>query len=199
MAFIPYLQRKAHVELKPGDFVRIQNSFYIIDEIRKFRRYFPTDYTFYVATQPALDLIELTGSLKSRFQHIDKFAVVATQVTTTVQVLYRNTDVTGLQFGHLWTTLNAGVAAPTELSINSFSREDIIRCIVTFPLVAPLETAVRLWFSGEEYTLVEFPKEGGPAKDGIPARFVLIVPYGFSRVMTKDEFADAEISFRLRT
>ncbi len=195
MAFIPYLQRKAHVELKPGDFVRIQNSFYVIDEVRKFRRPFPDATTFYAAGQ-TVDLIALTGSLRSRFQHIDKFAIVADVVTTTVQVLYRNTDVTGLQFGHLWTTLNANIAAPNELCLNSFSREDIIRVIINYGVG---ETDVRLWFSGEEYTLVEFPKEGGPAEDGIPARFVLAVPYGFSRVMTKEEFKGAEISFRLRT
>lgn len=197
MAFIPYLQRKAHVELKPGDFVRIQGGFFIIDEIRKFRRPFEDSQTPYVGSQ-TVDIIALTGSLKSRFQHIDKFAIDTPLATTTVQVLYRNTDVTGLQFGHLWTINNAGVAAPNELGINSFSREDIIRIVITVPAAAPL-TQVTIWFSGEEYTLVEFPKEGGPAKDGIPARFVLIVPYGFSRVMTKDEFADAEISYRLRT
>ena len=188
--FVPFCQRKIHYELKPGDFVRIQNSFYVIDEVRKFRRWF--DYN---ATTTD-DIIALTGSLRSRFQHIDKFAIAADLATSTVQILYRNTDVTGLQFGHLWTTLNAGVGAPNELGINSFSREDIIRVVVT---LAAGETEVRLWWSGEEYTLVEFPKDGGPAKDGIPARFVLCVPYGFSRVMTKEEFKGAEISHRLRT
>ena len=197
MAFIPYLQRKAHVELKPGDFVRIQNSFYVIDEVRKFRRPLADSQTPYVGSQ-TVDLIALTGSLRSRFQHIDKFAIDTPLATTTVQVLYRNTDVTGLQFGHLWTINNAGVASPNELGINSFSREDIIRVVITVPVAAP-NTAVTLWFSGEEYTLVEFPKDGGPAEDGIPARFVLCVPYGFSRVMTKEEFKGAEISFRLRT
>ena len=188
--FIPYTQRKTHVELKPGDFVRIQNSFYVIDEIRKFRR--PLAY---IGSQTD-DLIPLTGSLRSRFQHIDKFAIDALLATITVQVLYRGTDVTGLQFGHLWTTLNANVASPNELGINSFSREDIIRVVIT----TPAETdALTLWFSGEEYTLVEFPQDGGPAKDGVPARFVLVVPYGFSSVMTKEEFDGAQISHRLRT
>lgn len=188
--FIPYVQRKAHYELKPGDFVRIQGDFFIIDEVRKFRR--PFDF---VATETR-DLIQLSGSLKSRFQHIDKFAVDATLAATTVTVLYRQTDITGLQFAHTWTTLNANVNAPNEPGINSFSREDLIRVVVTF---AALETAVTLWFSGEEYTLVPFPTDGGPAEDGIPSRFVIVVPYGFSRVMTKEEFADAQISFRLRT
>ena len=188
--FIPYVQRKAHLELKPGDFVRIQGTFFVIDEVRRFRRWY--DYT---ATSTA-DLIELTGSLKSRFQHIDKFAVVATLATTTVQVLYRNTDVTGLQYANTWTTLNANVAAPNELDINSFSREDIVRVVVTFDA---LETAARLWFSGEEYTLVEFPKDGGPASDGVPSRFVTVLPYGFSRVMTKEEFENSQIGTRLRT
>lgn len=197
MAFVPYVQRKTHVELKPGDFVRIQGDFFIIDEIRKFRRPFDDSQTPYIGSQ-TVDLIALTGSLKSRFQHIDKFAIDTPLATTTVQVLYRNTDVTGLQFGHLWTINNAGVAAPHELGINSFSREDIIRIVITVPAAAP-NTQVMIWFSGEEYTLVEFPKDGGPAGDGVPARFVLVVPYGFSRVMTKDEFADAQISYRLRT
>jgi len=196
--FVPYTQRKAHVELKPGDFVRIQGDFYEIDEVRKFRRAYPSPITTYAAGQPAVQCIELTGSLKSRFQHIDKFAVVATQVTSTVSVLYRNTDVTGLQYAHPWTTLNANVASPNELNINSFSREDLITLVVTFSLVPP-ETAMRIWFSGEEYTLVDYPKKGGPAEDGVPARFVLVAPYGFSRVMSKEEFETAQMAQKLRT
>ena len=194
--FVPYVQRKTHVELKPADFVRIQNAFYVIDEVRKFRRWFD-----YEGSETA-DLIPLTGSLRSRFQHIDKFAVVADPATSTVQVLYRGTDITGLQFGHLWNTLNAAVGSPAELGINSFSREDIIRVVVT--CVADTDD-VRLWWSGEEYTLVEFPKTGGvidPVTEkgtGVPERFVLVVPYGFSRVMTHREFEGAEISHRLRT
>lgn len=195
MAFIPYLQRKAHVELKPGDFVRIQGDFFIIDEVRKFRRPFDDSQTPYVGSQ-TVNLIQLTGSLKSRFQHIDKFAIDTPLVTSTVQVNYRGTDITGLQFGHLWTINNAGVGAPTEFGINSFSREDIIQAVITTVLAAE---QVMLWFSGEEYTLVEFPNDGGPAADGMPARFVLVAPYGFSRVMTKEEFKSAQIDDRLRT
>ena len=59
--FVPFVQRKAHYELKPGDFVRIQGKFFIIDEIRRFRR--PFDFT---ATETR-QLIQLTGSLANRF------------------------------------------------------------------------------------------------------------------------------------
>jgi len=194
--FVPYTQRKAHVELKPGDFVRIQSDFFIIDEVRKFRRPYPDAITFYTANQAALNLPELTGSLKSRFQHIDKFAIDAVDATTTVVITYRNTDITGLQFAHVWTTLNAGVASPNEIGINSFSREDLFTLTLT---IGAVETAVRLWFSGEEYTLVAFPDNGGPGGDGIPARFVVIAPYGWSRVVSKEEFETSEMAQRLRT
>ena len=195
MSFIPFLQRKAHLELKPGDFVRIQGDFFIIDEVRKFRRPFPSATTTWAGTRQE-DLTELTGSLKSRFQHIDKFAIEAAEVTSTVEVIYRGTDVTGLQFGHVWTTFNANVGAPDELDINSFSREDLIRVNIVTVLVA---SVVRLWFSGEEYTLVDFPADGGPGKDGFPARFVVVAPYGFSRVMSKDEFKSAQMASKLRS
>lgn len=191
--FVPYVQRKTYYELKPGDFVRIQGDFYIIDEIRRFRR--PFDYS---ASQTD-ELTPLTGSLKSRFQHIDKFAVdpEATCLNTQVVVTYRGTDITGMQYGHVWTTKNADADHPAEIDINSFSREDIISATITY---ATGETGdVSLWFSGEEYTLVEFPKTGGPAKDGMPGRFVIAHPYGFSRVITKEEFEEADMKGRLRT
>lgn len=199
MAFIPYVQRKAHVELKPGDFVRIQNDFFIIDEVRKFRRPYPDADTIpplYIVTNPTINLVALTGALKARFQHIDKFAIDAQVATTYVQLLYQNTDVTGLQYAHLWTTLNAGVANPTELGINSFTSQDLFAMTLTFGVG---ETGVRIWFSGEEYTLVDFPEEGGPGKDGFPARFVVITRYGWSRVMSKEEFIDSQMAQRLRT
>jgi len=196
--FVPYTQRKAHTELKPGDFVRIQGDFYIIDEIRKFRRPYPDATTFYNASQPSVQCVELTGSLKSRFQHIDKFSIHATLGTTTVTIVYKNTDVTGLQYAHLWTINNANLVAPDELGINSFSREDLITFTLTFDPDDD-ETAVRIWFSGEEYTLVEYPGKGGPGADGIPARFVVITSYGWSRVMSKEEFIESETAQRLRT
>ena len=188
--FIPFVQRKAHVELKPGDFVRIQNDFYIIDEVRKFRYPF-----FFTALSEVRQLVAMTGTLKSRFRHIDKFAIDADDaINTTVQLQYRNTDVTGLQYAHTWTINNANLAAPDELDVNSFSREDLI----TVTLVTT-DPTVTIWFSGEEYTLVEYPKSGGPAEDGKPARFVVVTPYGFSRVMTKEEFDTSEMAQRLRT
>ena len=53
------------------------------------------------------------------------------------------------------------------------------------------ETA--LWFSGEEYTLVEYPT------GDIPNRFVIVAYYGFSRVVTKEEFEVADMAGRMRT
>lgn len=193
--FIPYTQRKTHVELKPGDFVRIQGDFFEIDEVRKFRRPFDDITTPLVGSQ-TVQCIALTGSLKSRFQHIDKFAIDAALATVVCSILYRNTDVTGLQYAHSWNINNANLLAPTELGINSFSREDLITVVVTTPNVTD---EYYLWFSGEEYTLVDYPKTGGPASDGIPARFVLIAPYGFSRVMSKEEFETAQMAQKLRT
>ncbi len=190
MSFIPYLQRQAHRELSPGDFCRIQNSFFIIDEVRRFR------FPFVFEASGVLDITELTGRLKSRFRHIDKFAMAATLATTTVSITYRNTDVTGLQFAHVFTTVNANLGSPDQLDINSFSREDIIRVTVTFPVG---ETEATLWFSGEEYTLVAFPEDGGPNGDGVPERFVIVVPYGFSKVNRAEVFKDAQIAQRLRT
>lgn len=201
MSFIPYLQRKAHVELKPADFVRIQGDFFIIDEVRKFRRPFPIVTETWAGTRQE-DLTELTGNLKSRFQHIDKFAIEAAEVTSTVEVIYRGADITGLQYGHLWTNYNANVGSPTELGINSFGKEDIIRVNITTVLVV---STVRLWFSGEEYTLVGFPKEGGVIDpetgkgSGIPERFVIVAPYGFSRVITYKEFTRSQMATKLRS
>ena len=190
MAFIPTLQRSIHRELDHADFCRIQDEFFIIDEVRRFR------FPFVFAATGTLDITQLTGSLKSRFRHIDKFAVAAADPTTTVSVTYRQTDVTGLQFAHTFTTVNSGLANPDMLNINSFSREDIVRVVVTFGVG---ETEITLWFSGEEYTLVAFPEEGGPKKDGIPERFVIVVPYGFSKVKRAEVFKDAQIANRLRT
>ena len=200
MSFIPTLQRTIHRELDPGDFVRIQSEFYIIDEVRRFRFPFVFAATGALAAAAAA---ALTGSLKSRFRHIDKFSMAAAVVTSTVQLLFRQTDVTGLQFANLFTTVNANMGSPVELDINSFSREDLINANVIFGAV---ETGVTLWFSGEEYTLVKFPEKGGipdpkdPEKGlGIPERFVIVTPYGFSKVNRYEVFRDAQIAFRLRT
>lgn len=186
--FVPFVQWKAHLELKPGDFTRIQGRNFIIDEIRRFRR--PYTYT----TTTTADLRELTGSMAKRFQHVDKFAVVpGAGVTCTVALTYRGVDVTGQQYAHTWNQNNANVAAPDELDINSFSAEDLIRLVITYTAGAP--TASIVWFSGEEYTLVEYP---GAAAD-LPDRFVIVHPYGFSRVVTKEEFEKAGMAGRLRT
>ena len=185
--FVPFTQRKAHYELKPGDFVRIQGSFFIIDEIRRFRRPF-----VFTATE-IQQLIQLTGSLANRFIHLDKFAVdpeaacAGTQVTLT----YRGANITGLQYGHVWTNLNADPLSPDEIDLNSFSREDILQASVDYVVGETGTTA--LWFSGEEYTLVEYP--GGKT----PNRFVIVAYYGFSRVVTKEEFVDADMAGRMRT
>lgn len=185
MTFVPFTQWKQHLELKPGDFCRIQGKFFIIDEVRKFRR----PYTFTATTTQ--DLLQLTGSMAKRFQHIDKFAVSpGAGVTVTVAVTYRGVDVTSLQYAHTWNQLNANVAAPDELDIVSFSQEDIVRVVVTYTAGAP--TATVLWFSGEEYSLVEYPA-------GQPPRFMIVHPYGFSRVLTYDEFEQGEMASRLRT
>lgn len=191
--FVPFVQRKIHHELKPGDFVRVSGKFYIVDEIRRFRR--PFDYTATTTDE----LLQLTGSMPQRFQHIDKFAVdpVAAAAGVRVTLVFKGVDVTGQQYGHVWTTLNANVNSPDELDVNSLSREDVMTATITY---AAGETGdVSIWFSGEEYTLVEFPSRGGPGEDGIPARFVIVHPYGFSRVVTKEEFVSAEMSGRLRT
>ena len=185
--FIPFLQRKAHYELKPGDFVRIQGKFFIIDEIRRFRR------PFVFTDSDQQQLIQLTGSLANRFIHLDKFAVdpEAACVGTQVTVIYRGSDITGLQYAHVWTTLNADPLAPQEIDLNSFTREDILQATLVYVEGETGTTA--LWFSGEEYTLVEYPK------GQIPNRFVIVAYYGFSRVVTKEEFEAADMAGRMRT
>lgn len=191
MSFIPYIQEKLHRELLPGDFVRIQGKNFIIDEVRRFRRPFT-----YTATITA-DLLQLTGSMSKRFQHIDKMAVSpGATVACTVQLTYRGVDVTGLQYGHTWNQLNAAVIAPDELDINSFTQEDVVRLTITYTAGAGVATIV--WFSGEEYTLVEYPSQGDEPSQ-LPERFVIVHPYGFSRVVTSDEFARAGMASRLRT
>lgn len=185
--FIPFIQRKTHIELKPGDFVRIQNKFYMIDQIRRYRR--PFEFTQTEQRQ----LLQVTGSMPQRFQHLDKFSVdpeaacTGTQVTLT----YGGVDVTGLQYGHVFTTLNADPAQPYELDINTFSREDIIQASVVYAAGETGTTA--LWFSGEEYTVVEYPQ------GKTPDRFVIVAYHGFSRVVTKEEFEAADMAGRLRT
>lgn len=107
--------------------MRVQGRNYIIDEVRRFRR----PYTFTTTTQQ--DLVELTGSMTKRFQHVDKMSVQpGTGVTCTVALTYRGVDVTGLQYAHTWNQVNANLAAPDELDINSFTREDIIRLTITY-------------------------------------------------------------------
>ena len=106
MSFIPTVQRTIHREFDPGDFVRVQQAYYIIDEVRRFR------YPFVFAATGALAAAvaaALTGSLPSRFRHIDKFSIAAADATTTVQLLFRQTDLTGLQFANLFTTVNANM------------------------------------------------------------------------------------------
>jgi hypothetical protein len=189
--FVPYVQEKIHRELLPGDFVRVQGKNYIIDEVRRFRR----PYTF--TTTTTQDLTELTGSMTKRYQHVDKFAVSPGQgVTCTVALTYRGVDVTGLQYAHTWSNLNANVLSPNELDINSFTREDIIRLVITYTAGAP--TATIVWFSGEEYSLVEYPTQGDKTAE-LPERFVIVHPYGFSRVVTSQEYVKAELTGRLRT
>ena len=185
--FVPFTQRKVHYELKPGDFVRAQGKFFIIDEIRRFRR--PFDFT---ATETR-QLIQLTGSLANRFIHLDKFAVdpEATCTGTEVTLTYRGANITGLQYGHVWTNLNADPLTPDEIDLNSFTREDILQAIVTYAAGEAGTTA--LWFSGEEYTVVEYPT------DKTPNRFVIVAYYGFSRVVTKEEFEEADMAGRMRT
>lgn len=191
MSFIPYIQEKIHRELLPGDFVRIQGRNFIIDEVRRFRRPFT-----YTATTIA-DLLQLTGSMSKRFQHIDKFAVSpGAGVTCTVQLTYRGVDVTGMQYGHTWNQLNAAVVAPDELDINSFTQEDVVRLTITYTAGAPTPTIV--WFSGEEYSLVEYSTQGDD-QGQLPERFVIVHPYGFSRVVTSDEFVKASMANKLRT
>lgn len=191
MSFIPYIQEKIHRELLPGDFVRIQGKNYMIDEVRRFRR--PFTYT----NTTTADLLQLTGSMSKRFQHIDKMAVSpGVGVTCTVQLTYRGVDVTGLQYAHTWNQLNAAVAAPNELDINSFTQEDVVRLAITY--TAGALTATIVWFSGEEYTLVEYPTQGDTQQQ-LPERFVIVHPYGFSRVVTSDEFIKAGMASRLRT
>ena len=190
-AFVPFVQWKDHRELLPGDFVRVQGRNYIIDEVRRFRR----PYTFTTTTQQ--DLVELTGSMSKRFQHVDKMAVAPGQgVACTVALTYRGVDVTGLQYAHTWTNINANLAAPDELDINSFTREDIIRLTITYTAGAPTVTTV--WFSGEEYSLVEYPTQGDSVGE-LPDRFVITQPYGFSRVVTSAEYVKAGLTGRLRT
>ena len=191
MSFVPFVQWKDHRELLPGDFVRVQGRNYIIDEVRRFRR----PYT-YTATTTA-DLVQLTGSMTKRFQHIDKMAIAPGQgVACTVTLTYRGVDITGLQYAHTWTNLNASVAAPDELDINSFTQEDLIRLVITYTAGAPTATVV--WFSGEEYSLVEYPTQGDDV-NMLPDRFVITHPYGFSRVVTSQEFVKAAMAGRLRT
>lgn len=162
--------------------MRIQGTFFLIDEVRRFRRPFEFDDT------ETRNLVRLTGSLKKRFQHIDKFAVEPDEgIVTTVAMTYRGVDVTGLQYAHTWTSSNANILAPNELDINSFGREDLITVAVT------TTGDVTIWFSGEEYTLVEYPA------GKVPPRFVCVVPYGFSRVVTAAEFEEADMAARLRT
>ena len=189
--FVPFVQWKDHRELLPGDFVRTQGRNYIIDEVRRFRR----PYTFTATT--VQDLVEMTGSMTKRFQHIDKMAVSPGQgVALTVALTYRGVDVTGLQYAHTWDALNANVVAPDELDINSFTREDIMRITVTYTAGAPVPTVV--WFSGEEYSLVEYPTQGDDMGT-LPDRFVIVDAYGFSRVVTSAEYIKAELTGRLRT
>jgi len=191
MSFIPYIQEKIHRELLPGDFVRIQGRNFIIDEVRRFRR--PFTYTGTVTA----DLLQLTGSMTKRFQHIDKMAVSpGAGVTCTVQLTFRGVDVTGLQYGHTWNQLNANVAAPNELDINSFTQEDLVRLTITYVAGAPTPTIV--WFSGEEYSLVDYPTQG-EGESQLPERFVIVHPYGFSRVVTAIEFVKAGMDSKLRT
>jgi hypothetical protein len=190
MSFIPFIQWKDHRELLPGDFTRIQGRNYIIDEVRRFRRPFP-----YTATTTA-DLTQLTGSMAKRFQHIDKLAVSpGAGITCTVALTFRGVDVTGLQYAHTWTNLNANVVAPNELDINSFTQEDLVRLVITY--TAGAGTTI-VWFSGEEYSLVEYPTQGDAAEQ-LPERFVIVHPYGFSRVVTSQEFYKAGMAGRLRT
>jgi len=202
--FWPFQQRKAHRELDPGDFVRVQGHWYIIDQIRRWRR--PFDYDQDDGDQD-VQLTQLTGSMTKRFQHIDKFAVDPDATCPLVQVVlsYRGTDVTGQQYGHAFWQYNANRLAPYELNNCSFSTEDIIRVVVTF---ADGETGiVTLWFSGEEYTLVNYkpPEEytidyKPPVKaPREPSRFVVVSPYGFSRVMTLKEFKESGMDASLRT
>jgi len=190
MSFIPFIQEKIHRELMPGDAVRVQGRNYIIDEIRSFRRPYPFTATI---TQ---DLVELTGSMTKRFQHIDKFAVSpGGTATCTVSLTYRGVDVTGLQYAHVWNQLNANVAAPDELNIVSFTREDIIRLV--FTLIGGAGTSF-VYFSGEEYSLVEYPTQGDSVEE-LPDRFVVVAPYGFSRVLTAQEYVKSQLTGRLRT
>jgi hypothetical protein len=190
MSFIPFVQWKDHRELLPGDFVRVQGRNYIIDEVRRFRRPYP-----FTATT-IQDLVELTGSMSKRFQHVDKMAVApGVGITCTVQLTYRGVDVTGLQYAHTWNQVNANLAAPDELDINSFTREDIVR--LTFTLIAGVGTSM-VWFSGEEYSLVEYPTQGDSV-GLLPERFVIPLPNGFSRVVTSTEYVKAELTGRLRT
>ena len=185
--FVPFTQRKVHYELKPGDFVRIQGKFFIIDEIRRFKKPFDFD------DDETRQLISLTGSLANRFIHLDKFAVdpEAACAGTQVTITYRGADITGLQYAHVWTVLNADPDHPHEIDLNSFTREDILQAVVTYAAGEAGETA--LWFSGEEYTLVEYPS------GKTPNRFVIVAYYGFSRVVTKEEFEEADMAGRLRT
>ena len=135
--------------------------------------------------------------MSKRFQHIDKMAVSPGQgVTCTVALTYRGVDVTGLQYAHTWDTLNANVVAPDELDINSFTREDLVRLTITYTAGAPTPTIV--WFSGEEYSLVEYPTQGD-TPSMLPDRFVIVHPYGISRVVTAQEYDKAGLTGRLRT
>ena len=197
--FAPFKQWKVHRELEVGDFVRTQGRFFIIDEIRRFRR----SYSYTAAA--SADLVELTGSMVKRFQHIDKMAVQpGSGMTMTVALTYRGVDTTGMQYAHTWNQNNANVDAPTVLDINSFSREDIFHITVTLSG----QTASLVWFSGEEYTLVEYPNSSAGwyisdpvrAADyvGKPPRFVIVHPYGFSRTVSIQEFEGGDMAGRLR-
>lgn len=199
--FAPFRQWKIHRELSPGDFIRAQGRFYIVDEVRRFRR--PYAYT----STTGADLKELTGSLTKRFQHVDKMAVQpGSGVTMTVSLTYRGVDTTGMQYSHTWNQANAYVDSPTEVDICSFSQEDIFHLTVTFSAGQASST---VWFSGEEYTLVEYPSDAAayylrdPAKAaafvGKPGNFVVVHPYGFTRVVSIEEFEASQMAGRLRT
>ena len=197
--FVPFTQRKVHYELKSGDFVRIQGKFFIIDEIRRFKR----PFDFLDTDDLQVQLTQLTGSLANRFIHLDKFAVdpEATCAGTEVTVTYRGADITGLQYAHVWTVLNADPDHPHEIDLNSFTKEDILQVTLVYAAGETGETA--LWFSGEEYTLVEYPGPmtlpDGRKTTGVPNRFVIVAYYGFSRVVTKEEFEEADMAGRMRT
>lgn len=169
--FYPYKQRKQYEELAPGDIIRAEGQYYIINEVRRFRR--PYDYSDTVQD----DLEELTGSMTDRFVHIDKFAMSEHTGDWTVKLEFQGVDVTGKQYGHLWYQENAGCDAPAELHLVSFTKNDIVRSTVTEVAAGALTT----WFSGEEYTLNKLQK-GLP-----PDRFRIVTRYGWSRVLTKEE------------